>query len=258
MTTRGPVEVVRLDLAGRTALVTGGGSGIGLACAGRLARAGASVVVLDRDADAAKAAADAIDGRAEPLDLADLDAIDALDPAVDVLVNCAGLQVVAPLPEFPPDRFGYLQRVMVEAPFRLTRHVLPHMYARHWGRVVNISSVHGQRASAFKAAYVTAKHALEGLTKVIAVEGASHGVTANCVSPAYVRTPLVTGQIEAQASQHGIGEDEVVEQIMLTRTAVKRLIEPAEVAELVAYLCSPAADFITGTSVLLDGGWTAQ
>jgi 3-hydroxybutyrate dehydrogenase len=132
------------------------------------------------------------------------------------------------------------------------------MYGRGWGRVVNISSVHGLRASPYKSAYVTAKHGLEGLSKVIALEGAAHGVTSNCVNPAYVRTPLVEGQIADQARAHGISEDQVVEQVMLAPAAVKRLIEPAEVAEAVAYLCSPAAASMTGSSLVMDGGWSAS
>jgi 3-hydroxybutyrate dehydrogenase len=165
--------------------------------------------------------------------------------------------VVAPVPEFPAERFAYIQRVMVEAPFRLIARVLPHMYANSWGRIVNISSVHGLRASAFKSAYVAAKHGLEGLSKVVALEAAPHGVTANCINPAYVRTPLVENQIADQARTHGLAEDEVVEKIMLARAAIKRLIEPEEIAELVAYLCTPVASFITGASIAMDGGWTA-
>ena len=251
-------EVVALELSGRTALVTGAGSGIGRACATRLAAGGAHVLVVDVDEASAKEVAAAIGGRAITADLADPDVVDTLDAEVDVLVNNAGLQHVAPLPEFPPERFTYLQRVMVEAPFRLIRRVLPHMYDRGWGRIVNISSVHGLIASPYKAAYVSAKHALEGLSKVVALEGAGRGVTSNCVDPAFVRTPLVDKQIADQAAVHGISETDVIEKIMLDRAAIKRLIAPEEVAELVAYLCTPAADLITGASVPLDGGWTAH
>ncbi|MEV7226109.1 3-hydroxybutyrate dehydrogenase [Polymorphospora sp. NPDC051019] len=256
-----PVAVphtVQLDLSGRTALVTGGGSGIGRACAVRLAAAGAAVVVVDRNVEAAKEVAALTGGRAEGIDLAEPGAVDRLDPAIDIVVNNAGLQHVAPVEEFPAERFAYIQKVMVEAPFLLVRRALPHMYATGWGRVINISSVHGLRASAYKSAYVTAKHALEGLSKVVALEAAAHGVTANCINPGYVRTPLVEGQIAAQARSHGIPETEVVERIMLARAAIKRLVEPEEVAELMAYLCTPAASFITGSSLALDGGWTAN
>jgi 3-hydroxybutyrate dehydrogenase len=246
-----------LDLTGRTALVTGGASGIGRACAVRLAAAGAGVVLLDRD-EAVKEVAAGISATAIVMDLADLDAIDGLDLTADIVVNNAGFQHVAPIPEFPPETFGAILRLMLEAPFRLVRRLLPDMYAAGWGRIVNISSVHGHRASAYKSAYVAAKHGLEGLSKVIALEGAAHGVTSNCVSPAYVRTPLVERQIEAQSAAHGIPGDEVVEKVMLAPAALKRLIEPEEVAELVAYLCVPEASFITGTSILMDGGWSAH
>ncbi|HEY0127169.1 MAG TPA: 3-hydroxybutyrate dehydrogenase [Blastococcus sp.] len=245
-------------LDGRRALITGGASGIGRACAVRLAEAGASVIVVDRDAEGAKRVAGAVGGEAVAADLSDLDAVDALDLDVDVLVNNAGLQHVAPLHEFPVDRFSFILRLMLEAPFRLVRGALPHMYGRDWGRVVNISSVHGLRASAYKSAYVTAKHGMEGLSKVIALEGAAHGVTSNCVNPAYVRTPLVEGQIADQAKVHSLSEDEVVGQVMLARAAVKRLIEPEEVADAVAFLCSPAGASITGSSLVMDGGWTAS
>ncbi len=246
------------ELRGRRALVTGGGSGIGRAVAVRLAAAGATVVVVDRDPASAERVAAEVGGTAVVADLSDPAAVDALDVDVDVLVNNAGFQHVAPLHEFPPEVFATILRLMVETPFRLVRGALPHMYARGWGRVVNVSSVHGHRASPYKSAYVTAKHALEGLSKVVALEGAAHGVTSNCVAPAYVRTPLVEGQIADQARTHGISEDQVVEQVMLAPAAVKRLMEPAEVADAVAWLCSPSAASVTGTSLRMDGGWTAR
>jgi 3-hydroxybutyrate dehydrogenase len=246
------------SLSGRRALITGGASGIGRACAERLAADGAHVLVVDRDADAAESVAAQVGGTAVTVDLSDLAAVDALDLAVDILVNNAGLQHVAPVHEFPVDRFSYMLRLMLEAPFRLVRGALPHMYAQGWGRVVNISSIHGLRASEFKSAYVTAKHGLEGLSKVIALEGAEHGVTSNCVNPAYVRTPLVEGQIADQARAHGLSEDDVVEKVMLAPAAIKRLIEPAEVADAVSWLCSPSATSVTGTSMVMDGGWSAH
>jgi 3-hydroxybutyrate dehydrogenase len=264
MTSDLQVPAAALDLSGRRAVVTGAGSGIGAACARRLAAAGAEVVVVDLAEEPATRVAAEIGGQTAVVDLGDPAAVDRLcapDGPVataDVLVNNAGLQHVAPLEDFPPERFALILRVMLEAPFRLVRAALPHMYEQGWGRVVNISSVHGLRASPYKSAYVAAKHGLEGLSKVVALEGGARGVTSNTVCPGYVRTPLVEGQIADQAAAAGIPESEVVEKVMLTQPAIKRLIEPAEVAELAAYLCSDAARFANGSSYVLDGGWSAR
>lgn len=245
-------------LDGRRALVTGGASGIGLATARALAAAGAYVTVADRDAAGAERAAAEIAGEARVLDLSDLDALASAAFDADVLVNNAGIQTIAPIEEFDPAVFRTMIDLMVTAPFLLTRAVLPGMYERGWGRVINISSVHGVRASPYKVAYVTAKHALEGLSKVTALEGGPHGVTSNCVNPGYVRTPLVEKQIADQARVHGIPESEVVEKVMLTESSIKRLLEPEEVAAQVLWLCSDDAGMVTGTSHLMDGGWSAR
>ncbi|MFC9701174.1 3-hydroxybutyrate dehydrogenase [Streptomyces sp. NPDC056943] len=255
--------VVALDLTGRTALVTGAASGIGRACALRLAAAGARVRAVDRAAEGLETLAGeaaGLPGSVEPrlLDLTDLDAAENAAAGADILVNNAGLQLVRPIEDFPPDVFHTVLTVMLEAPFRLIRGALPHMYAQGWGRIVNLSSVHGLRASAFKSAYVAAKHGLEGLSKTAALEGAPRGVTSNCVNPGYVRTPLVERQVADQAAAHGIPAERVLSEVMLKDSALKRLIEPEEVAEAVLYLCTPQASFITGTSLTLDGGWTAH
>lgn len=242
----------------RKALVTGGASGIGAAIAERFAADGMHVVVADRDADAAEAKAAEIGGEAWVVDLADTASLEETRLDCDVLVNNAGVQRVAPIQEFAPDDFRLIQRLMLESPFLLIRAALPHMYERGWGRIINVSSAHGLRASEFKVAYVSAKHGLEGLSKVTALEGATHGVTSNCINPGYVRTPLVEKQIADQAATHGIPEGEVVEKIMLTRSAIKELIEPRDVGALASFLASDNAGMVTGSSYVMDGGWTAQ
>ena len=247
-------------LSGRTALVTGAASGIGRAVVADLAGRGATVLVLDRDEVGAKEVAAAVGGEPLVADLGDRAAIDALELAgreIDVLVNNAGIQHVARVEEFDPERFALIHAVMLQAPFLLARAVLPGMYARGWGRLVHVSSVHGLRASAFKSAYVSAKHGLEGLSKVIALEAAGRGVTSNTVCPGYVRTPLVEGQVADQARSHGIAEEQVLDEVLLARTPIKRLVEPAEVAAMVAFLCGPSTDSITGSNFTMDGGWTA-
>lgn len=245
-------------LEGRTALVTGGAGGIGAACARELAARGAAVTVADVDGAGAQNVADEIGGTAWGLDLLDVKALEGLRLNVDILVNNAGIQSVNPIHEFPPEKFRAMLALMVEAPFLLIRAALPHMYRGEFGRIINISSVHGLRASPFKSAYVTAKHALEGLSKVTALEGGPHGVTSNCVNPGYVRTPLVTKQIADQARTHNIPEEEVLTEILLKESAVKRLVEPEEVGALVGWLAAPHAGMVTGASYTMDGGWSAK
>ncbi|WP_206508982.1 3-hydroxybutyrate dehydrogenase [Rhodococcus sp. BGS-1C] len=245
-------------LSGRSALVTGGASGIGAACARELAARGATVTIADVDEVAAKELASELGGDAWAVDLLETASLEELTLDVDVLVNNAGIQTVAPIVDFDPAAFRRIQTLMVEAPFLLIRAVLPGMYSRGFGRILNVSSVHGLRASQYKVAYVTAKHALEGLSKVTALEGGGRGVTSNCVNPGYVRTPLVEKQIADQAAAHGIDEHQVLEQVMLTESAIKRLVEPSEVASLVGWLASSDAGMVTGASYTMDGGWSAR
>jgi 3-hydroxybutyrate dehydrogenase len=246
------------DLTGRSALITGGASGIGAACARELAARGAHVTIADIDDVGAKALADELGGKAWAVDLLNVGALEELELEVDILVNNAGVQSISPIEEFAPEQFRKLLTLMVEAPFLLIRAALPHMYRQGFGRVINISSVHGLRASEYKVAYVTAKHGLEGLSKVTALEGGRHGVTSNCVNPGYVRTPLVDKQIADQSKAHGIAEQEVLERVLLTESAIKRLVEPEEVAALVGWLASSSAGMVTGAAYTMDGGWSAR
>lgn len=246
------------DLSGRRAVVTGAASGIGEAVATRLAEAGAHVVVADVDGAAAAAVAHTIGGEVWEVDLSEVAALRDLRLDADILVNNAGVQHVSPVQEFDPERFAFIVRLMLEAPFLLTRAALPAMYDRGWGRLIHISSAHGLRASAFKSAYVAAKHGLEGFSKVVALESAGHGVTSNCINPGYVRTPLVERQVADQARVHDLSEEEVLSQVMLKNSAIKRLLEPSEVAAAATYLCTDDAAFMTGTRLVLDGGWSAR
>jgi 3-hydroxybutyrate dehydrogenase len=253
-------------IEGKAALVTGAASGIGLAIARDLAQHGARVMLCDVNAARGEALAAELPGAAFcAADLtreADVERVVAETRAalgeIAILVNNAGFQHVAPLESFPVEQWRRILDLMLTAPFLLTRAVLPAMYARGWGRIVNIASVHALRASPLKAAYVSAKHGLLGLTRVTALEGAAHGVTCNAVCPSYVRTPLVEQQIPDLARQHGIAEERVVAEIMTARSAIHRLLEPEEVAHLVSYLCSEAAAGITGSAQVIDCGWTAH
>lgn len=253
-------------LEGKVALVTGAASGIGLATAQALAQAGARVALVDIDAERGLAEAERIpsahfiradlsaSGTAKQTVTETIQALGRLD----ILINNAGIQHVAPITEFPEDRWRLLLELMLTAPFLLTQAALPGMYERKWGRIVNVGSVHSLGASEFKSAYVAAKHGVLGLTRVTALEGAAHGVTCNCICPSYVRTALVEKQIAAQAKAHGIPESEVVEKIMVAEAPIHRLLEPEEVGAYIAFLCSDAASGVTGSAVTLDCGWTAH
>jgi len=253
-----------MELAGKVALVTGAGSGIGKAIAEAFAREGAHVLANDVS-EAGRSVAERIQGTFLPADLSDPDGVRdlarlalAAHRRVDVLVNNAGFQHVAPVEEFPEELFARMIQVMLVAPFQLVHWLAPGMKGKGWGRIINISSIHGLVASPYKAAYVSAKHGLIGLTKTVALELGAHGVTVNAICPAYVRTPLVEKQIEAQAATQGISDKEVIDRIMLEPAAIKRLIEPEEVAELALYLASDKARSVTGAAHLIDLGWTAR
>jgi 3-hydroxybutyrate dehydrogenase len=253
-----------MELTGKIALVTGAGSGIGKAIAEAFAREGAHVLVNDVS-DAGAEVADRVGGAFLRADLSDPEGVRdlarralAAHRRVDVLVNNAGFQHVAPVEEFPEELFARMVQVMLVAPFQLTHWLVPGMKKNGWGRIINISSIHGVVASPFKSAYISAKHGLIGLTKTAALEVGSHGITVNAICPAYVRTPLVEKQIEAQAATQGISQEEVIDRIMLEPAAIKRLIEPGEVAELALYLATDKARSVTGAAHLIDLGWTAR
>jgi 3-hydroxybutyrate dehydrogenase len=249
----------------RVAIVTGAASGIGRAVAEALAGQGHRVVLADLNAEQGQPAAAAIGGHFVAADLTrQADCRRLVDEAlgrygrVDILINNAGFQHIDPIEVFPEDRWNAMLALMVTAPFLLIKYAWPSMQEHGWGRIVNVSSVLGLVAAPFKAGYVASKHALIGLTRTAALEGGKYGITANAICPAYVRTPLVEGQIADQARTRGISPEEVVEKVMLEPTAIKRLIEPAEVASLIAYLCSDAAAVVTGAAWTIDIGWTSQ
>jgi 3-hydroxybutyrate dehydrogenase len=257
---------VNVDLSARRAIVTGAASGIGRAIAEALAAAGARVMLADLNADDGERVAASLRGCAfQRTDVASREDCKRLVDAtvqrfggVDILVNNAGVQHVAPVEEFPEDRWEMMIRIMLIGAFLLTKYALPHMYSAGWGRIVNVASLHGLVASPYKSAYVSAKHGLLGLTKTVALEAGEKGVTVNAICPSYVRTPLVEQQIADQAKAHGIGEAEVIERIMLAPAAVKRLLEPSEVAAYALFLCSDEASGITGSAQVMDAGWTAR
>ena len=249
----------------KCAVVTGAASGIGLAIAKRLSQDNLNIVIADIDKIQGVKVAEELKGLFVQSDLSEATACQALIKetvehfgGVDILINNAGFQQVSPIEHFPENKWEQMIALMLSAPFRLTKYAWPHMKEKNWGRVVNIASVHGLVASPYKAAYISAKHGLLGLTKTAALEGGEFGITVNALCPGYVRTPLVENQIADQAKSYGINEDEVVEEIMLKASAIKKMIEPNEIAELVNFLCSDNAKSITGATWTIDGGWTAQ
>lgn len=251
--------------ARRTALVTGSEGGVGRAITTALASAGYRVVATDLATPPGSGPSDARIEEFIRADLTDEAACDevvaravAVTGRLDVLVNNAGVQHVSPIESFPDERWRTIIDLMLTAPFRTSRAAWPHLVASGAGRIINIASVHGLVASPHKAAYVAAKHGLVGLTKVLALEGGACDVTVNAVCPAFVRTPLVDRQVADQSRLNGIPEEEVVQTLMLAPAAVKRLIEPEEVADMVLYLARREAGGITGSTVTIDGGWTAR
>ncbi|GAC1639649.1 MAG: 3-hydroxybutyrate dehydrogenase [Herpetosiphon sp.] len=253
-----------MDVQGKTALVTGAGSGIGRAIAETFVNAGATVLLHDLKPEAQEIAS-ACGSCFIRADLAHQGEVRRLATEaqaqlghVDIVVNNAGFQHIAPVEDFPEQIWNSMVQVMLTAPFQLTKYLLPGMKAQAWGRIINVASIHGLVASPYKAAYIAAKHGLLGLTKTVALEAAPFGVTVNAICPAYVRTPLVEQQIAEQARTRSISEADVISQVMLEPAAIKRLIEPEEVADLVLFLASTRAGAITGSAYTLDLGWTAR
>ena len=256
-----------MSLAGRTAIVTGSTSGIGLGIAAELARAGADVVLnsfTDRPEDHALAESLAAEHgvrvryiRADMSKGDDCRALVAEAGGCDILVNNAGIQHVAPIDEFPVEKWDAIIAINLTAAFHTTAAALPGMKAKGWGRIINIASAHGLTASPFKTAYVAAKHGVVGLTKATALEVAGKGITCNAICPGYVLTPLVEAQIPDQMKTHGMGRDEVVKKVMLARQPSGDFATVEQMGGTAVFLCSPAADQITGTTISVDGGWTA-
>ena len=256
-----------MDLKGKTAIVTGSNSGIGLGVAIELAKAGADVVInsfTDRPEDHALAAQIAADHGVKARYIAadmskaeDCRALVTNAGGCDILVNNAGVQHVAPVEEFPIDKWNQIIAINLSSAFHTTAAALPAMRAKGWGRVVNIASAHGLTASPFKSAYVAAKHGVVGLSKTVALETAGQGITCNAICPGYVLTPLVEAQIPDQMKVHNMDRDTVIREVMLQRQPSRQFATTEQIGGTVVYLCSPHADQVTGTTISVDGGWTA-
>ncbi|MFS0737517.1 3-hydroxybutyrate dehydrogenase [Sphingomonas sp. 1P06PA] len=258
-------------LKGKTAVITGSTSGIGLAYAKALAAEGANILINGfGDAAAIETERAALErasgGKAaySPADMTKPDQIAAMIAdcardfgSVDILINNAGIQHVAPIEEFPPEKWDAIIAINLTSAFHTIRAALPGMKQRKWGRIINTASAHSKAASPFKSAYVTAKHGLAGLTKTVALEAATFGVTANCISPGYVWTPLVESQIPDTMKARGMTREQVMNDVLLAGQPTKEFVTPEQVASLVVYLCTDGAASITGANLSMDGGWTA-
>jgi 3-hydroxybutyrate dehydrogenase len=257
-----------MSLKGKTAVITGSNSGIGLGVARELAKVGVNVVLnsfTDNEEDhklAADIAAEhSVDARYISADMSKADACRALIEKAgvcDILINNAGIQHVAPVDEFPTSKWDAIIAINMSSAFHTTAVALPMMRKAGWGRVINIASAHGLRASPFKSAYVTAKHGVVGMTKVIGLETAKEPITANAICPGYVLTPMVEKQIPATAKEYGISEDDAIEKVILAKQPSKDFVTVEQLAGIVTFLCSDAASQITGTTISADGGWTSQ
>jgi 3-hydroxybutyrate dehydrogenase len=263
-----PQEITPMSLKGKTAVITGSNSGIGLGIAREMARAGINVVLnsfTDRDQDHALAAEIAaetgVSARYIQADMSNGDQCRALIEKAgvcDILINNAGIQHVSPIEAFAPEKWDAIIAINMSSVFHTTAAALPLMRKAGWGRVINISSAHGLRASPFKSAYVTAKHGVVGMTKVVGLETAKEPITANTICPGYVLTPLVEAQIPDTAREYGISEDEAIEKVILAKQPSKEFVTVEQVAGIALFLCSDAASQITGTAISADGGWTSQ
>ena len=246
------------SLQGKSVLVTGAGSGIGKACVEAFAESGAHVIAVDINLDSLSELKKSHKIEIVEADLTNPEKAFPNQLEIDILINNAGIQHISSIENFSMEKADKMLALMLRTPFYLIQKSLPTMYQRKWGRIIGLSSIHGHVASPFKSVYVMAKHGMEGLHKTLALEAGEHGVTANTIAPGYVRTNLVETQINDQALANNLRPDQVVNEIMLAPAAIKRLIEPEEIASMALYLCGPNSNSITGSSFVIDNGWTAR
>ena len=246
------------SLQGKSVLVTGAGSGIGKACVEAFAESGAHVIAVDINLNSLGELKKSHKIEIVEADLTNPEKAFPNQLDIDILINNAGIQHISSIENFSMEKADKMLALMLRTPFYLIQKSLPTMYQRKWGRIIGLSSIHGHVASPFKSVYVMAKHGMEGLHKTLALEAGEHGVTANTIAPAYVRTNLVEQQINDQALANNLRPDQVVNEIMLAPAAIKRLIEPEEIASMALYLCGPNSNSISGSSFVIDNGWTAR